>query len=188
MITKTCTKCGETKPTSEFHKQADSPDGFRWSCKVCTKTSNDAWKTANATKVKEAKSRWQKENPDKARAIKAKYRAANKDKVKEISDKWRSANPEALRINKHNRRALVRASGGKLSHGLELRLFKLQRGKCACGCKQPLGDDYHLDHIMPLALGGTNTDDNIQLLKARCNLQKNAKHPADFMRQRGYLL
>ena len=46
----------------------------------------------------------------------------------------------------------------------------------------------HLDHIMPLALGGSNTDDNIQLLRARCNLQKRAKHPVDFMRERGYLI
>lgn len=67
------------------------------------------------------------------------------------------------------------------------RLFKLQRGKCAC-CKQPLGDDYHMDHIMPLSLGGSNTDDNIQLLRAKCNQQKSAKHPVDFMQQRGFLI
>lgn len=74
-----------------------------------------------------------------------------------------------------------------MSSGLAIRLYKLQRGKCAC-CGLPLGDDYHLDHIMPLALGGTNTDDNIQLLRAKCNMQKSAKHPVDFMQQRGFLL
>ena len=77
--------------------------------------------------------------------------------------------------------------GGVLTLGLSLRLFQLQKGKCAC-CKKPLGSNYHMDHIMPLALGGTNTNDNIQLLRARCNLQKQAKHPVDFMQQRGYLL
>jgi 5-methylcytosine-specific restriction endonuclease McrA len=45
-----------------------------------------------------------------------------------------------------------------------------------------------MDHIIPLALGGANTDDNIQLLRATCNLQKHTKHPIDFMQQRGYLL
>jgi 5-methylcytosine-specific restriction endonuclease McrA len=45
-----------------------------------------------------------------------------------------------------------------------------------------------MDHIIPLALGGTNTDDNIQLLRAKCNKQKGAKHPIDFMQQRGFLL
>jgi 5-methylcytosine-specific restriction endonuclease McrA len=51
-----------------------------------------------------------------------------------------------------------------------------------------LGDNYHLDHIVPLAIGGTNTDDNIQLLRQKCNQQKSAKHPIDFMQSRGFLL
>jgi 5-methylcytosine-specific restriction endonuclease McrA len=79
------------------------------------------------------------------------------------------------------------ASGGKLSPDLAERLYELQGGKCAC-CGKPLGEKYHLDHIMPLALGGANTDDNMQLLTARCNIQKSAKHPIDFMQERGFLL
>lgn len=73
------------------------------------------------------------------------------------------------------------------SKGLAERLFRLQRGKCAC-CKKPLGSDYHLDHIMPLALGGVNEDSNIQLLRAKCNMQKHTVHPVEFMQQRGFLL
>lgn len=103
-----------------------------------------------------------------------------------MTEKWFSENPEARRIYNRNRRAINRATG-KLSTSLAAKLFKLQRGKCAC-CGEPLGADYHLDHIMPLALGGSNTDDNAQLLRARCNLQKNAMHPVEFMRQRGFLL
>lgn len=41
---------------------------------------------------------------------------------------------------------------------------------------------------MPLALGGANEDWNIQLLRQRCNNQKKAKHPVDFMQSKGYLL
>jgi len=36
--------------------------------------------------------------------------------------------------------------------------------------------------------GGSNTDDNMQLLRKLCNLQKHAKHPVDFMQERGFLL
>lgn len=42
--------------------------------------------------------------------------------------------------------------------------------------------------IVPLALGGTNTDGNMQLLRSTCNQKKHAKHPVDFMQQRGFLL
>ena len=91
------------------------------------------------------------------------------------------------RINCQNRRARKIAVGGKLSKGLTEKLYKLQRGKCAC-CGKLLGDNYHLDHRMPIALGGANEDWNIQLLRSTCNHEKHAKHPIDFMQERGYLL
>ena len=37
MNTKTCTMCGESKPTSEFYKDKGGKDGHRSSCKCCTK-------------------------------------------------------------------------------------------------------------------------------------------------------
>ena len=64
----------------------------------------------------------------------------------------------------------------------------LRRKLCACGCGQPLGEKYELDHRMPIALGGENTDDNMQLLTRTCNRQKHAKHPVEFMKSRGFLL
>lgn len=170
---KYCTKCGETKPTTEYHKCASKRDGLLSNCKVCVNAANAKYRAANPEKVKAAISKW---------------RAANRERVKERLAAYRGANLEPHRIREHTRRARKRESGGKLSKLLTDKLFRLQRGKCACGCKQPLGDDYHLDHIMPLALGGSNTDDNIQLLRATCNHQKSAKHPVDFMRQRGFLL
>lgn len=117
----------------------------------------------------------------------AKYYEANSEKVKATRAKWAEANREQLRTLRHNYRARKSANGGKLSKDIADRLFVLQRGKCAC-CGLPLGTDYHLDHIMPLALGGSNTDDNIQLLRSSCNHQKRAKHPVEFMQQRGFLL
>lgn len=101
--------------------------------------------------------------------------------------KWRSENPVCKLRSEHKRRAIKANAPGSLSAGLRSKLYRLQRGRCAC-CGEPLGDKYHMDHIMPLALGGTNTDDNIQLLRQRCNNQKHAKHPIDFMQQRGFLL
>src|SRR5574340_787097 len=113
------------------------------------------------------------------------YNLATKERRKEYRSRYCSENKDKFRAYTNNRRRL--AGGMKLSSDISSKLFKLQKGKCAC-CGKRLGDDYHLDHIMPLALGGTNTDDNIQLLRAECNLQKHAKHPVEFMRQRGFLL
>jgi hypothetical protein len=115
------------------------------------------------------------------------WRKINQDRNKEAVSKYLAENSGKRRVYEQCRRARKRKAGGVLSLDIGDRLYALQKGKCAC-CRLPLGDDYHLDHIMPLALGGPNTDDNIQLLRAKCNQQKSAKHPIEFMRSRGLLL
>lgn len=165
-----------------------------------------AYRAANTDKAKARSARWNTANPEKRKTdaaaryaanadkVKARSRAyyvANPEKVSALRGKWEAANPEKARecgrIKSQNRRARKRENGGTLSKELAAKLFGLQRGKCAC-CSLPLGTKYHLDHIMPLALGGANEDWNIQLLKQRCNNQKHAKHPIDFMQQRGFLI
>ena len=141
----------------------------------------------NADEIKQRVKNYRLSNPEKIKLDQAKHRLKNKDKAKAYYAEWRVKNPEIAKQHRQNRRARVKAATGRLSLGLEKKLLRLQNGKCAC-CKRPLGDDYHMDHIMPLALGGTNTDDNIQLLRARCNRQKNAKDPIEFMQSRGFLL
>ena len=141
----------------------------------------------NKEKIRESLTKWRVANKDKVRAHNAKRYANNSDKIKERTKAWRKQHPESKKLSEHKRRARIANSGGKLSKGLIEKLMRLQRGKCAC-CGLPLGESYHLDHIMPLALGGSNTDDNIQLLRGSCNSSKRDKHPVDFMQQRGFLL
>lgn len=166
------------------------------------KASSAKWYAANSQKALIYTKLWYESNKEKALATRAAWRAANKDramvatkawqsnnrdKVRAAVKKWQKLNPDAVKSINHNRRAREKQAAGRLSPDLSKKLFALQKGKCAC-CKKPLGSDYHMDHIMPLALGGTNTDDNIQLLRAKCNNQKYKKHPVDFMQERGYLL
>jgi len=151
------------------------------------KANNKAYYNNNIDKHIEYANEWKKANPEKVRLSKKKWADKNPEKDKACRKAWKIANPEKSKIYFNNRRARKLAAGGNLSIDIESKLFNLQRGKCAC-CKLPLGDDYHLDHIMPLALGGSNTDDNIQLLRAICNLQKHTSHPVDFMQSRGFLL
>ena len=182
--TKHCTKCDTDKPLSEFNKDSTKKDGAYPSCKACY----SKYYASIRSKKLEWKKQYREQNKARIAEYRASHYAANADEYRQYAADWAKQNPEACRINEQNRRARKRENGGKLSKGLAERLFKLQRGKCACGCRQALGSDYHMDHIMPLALGGSNTDDNIQLLRSTCNQQKHSKHPIDFMRQRGYLL
>lgn len=182
-------------------------------CKNCTRIRQKAYARANLEKLSARARAWRKANPEKILAAREKnrahdlettkawqaknpqrfaetcaaYRAANREKCHTASAKWAKENPEAKRIHTQNRYARKRENGGNLSQNLPEKLLKLQRGKCAC-CGLPLGEDFEMDHIMPISRGGANTDSNIQLLRGKCNRQKLAKHPADFMRERGFLL
>ena len=201
-----CVKCG----TSERYANG--------SCKSCRKALNAAWRAKSSEVIKAYSAQYHAQHkesraasarasrlladPKKRRAADVAYYQANRAKIiarkktyirpntsatKAAAAARAKASAKARAIYRQNRKARKLLSGGHLSKGLHKKLFYLQKGKCPC-CALPLGDDFHLDHKMPLALGGSNTDDNIQLLRAVCNLQKNSKHPVDFMRSRGFLL
>lgn len=145
------------------------------------------YRLKNKTRLEEVCKKWRSENLTHISARNKEWRTANIDKARSDAAKYRREHPEAKRISEHNRRVRQKNNGGRLSRGLSTKLYRLQRGKCAC-CGAPLGRDYHLDHRMPIALGGANEDWNIQLLRKKCNHEKSAKHPVDFMQSRGFLL
>jgi hypothetical protein len=67
------------------------------------------------------------------------------------------------------------------------KLYDLQRGKCA-SCYKKLNGKYDVDHIFPIAKGGTNYPENIQLLCKSCNCKKHAKDPFVWAKENGRLL
>lgn len=189
--TKFCPACkAETDHyASGACKQCARSRAISWNLKNVEKVRlrKSTWQAANRESERVRKFEWQRKNKLKVRASSASYRARNPERARNVVSAWAKANPEAVRVNVINRRAKQRENGGKLSTDIIQRLHKIQKGKCAC-CSQPLGSEYHLDHIMPIKLGGSNTDENMQLLSKRCNLQKSAKHPIDFMQSKGFLL
>jgi ribosomal protein L24 len=47
METKKCSKCGQTKPTSDFHKDSHHKDGLTSHCKVCCAISRKSYRSNN---------------------------------------------------------------------------------------------------------------------------------------------
>ena len=155
-----CKKCGG----SDWNNQG--------MCRTCAAIKRKIKYDATAEKSKAGARRWHHENREKALLR---------------SKKYKQDNPAKFRVYEHNRNAKIKENGGILSVDIISKLLVLQKGKCAC-CRLPLGDDYHLDHIMPVKLGGKNEDSNIQLLTSVCNMRKSAKDPIDFMQELGFLL
>jgi hypothetical protein len=155
-------------------------------CKPCRKKYQAKYALENAEKARKKVAAWRAADPDRARESWARSYVLNAEKRRKSASVYRAANADRRRIWEQNREAKKRL-GGTLSVDLMERLFRLQKGKCAC-CGEPLGANFNIDHIMPLALGGENTDNNIQLLRKLCNQRKHAKHPVAYMRERGFLL
>jgi 5-methylcytosine-specific restriction endonuclease McrA len=144
---------------------------------------------------------WNQRNPERYRYLRRQRRAINKTKEAAWNRQWRIRNKIKVqkrhaiyaklhslqrRLNEANRRARKTAAGGRCTANDIAKLLILQRQRCIY-CTKKLAK-YHIDHIMPIALGGTNDVDNVQLLCQGCNLRKSSKHPNSFAQELGLLL
>ena len=90
-------------------------------------------------------------------------------------------------MGEQRRRAAELGQLGSVSLGIKSKLRESQGDKCIY-CQKSLGRaKVHLDHIMPLALGGLHDDANLQVICSFCNGSKGAKHPIEFARSLGML-
>lgn len=115
-------------------------------------------------------------------------RLRDKAKIKIRQRTWYENNKERAFALVRNRKARKRTASGSHTGRDIAEIFRLQKGLCAyCrGNLTRLGK--HVDHIIPLVLGGANDRRNIQILCPTCNLSKGPKHPLEFGRTLGRLL
>lgn len=106
--------------------------------------------------------RWAKNNPEKRLA----YLQSDNYKL-------------VCKAKAHRRRARKLEAGGSFSRHDVMMQINQQRG-CCWWCGKPVGNDYHVDHIIPLSRGGSNGPENIVIACAPCNLSKGAKLPHEF--------
>jgi 5-methylcytosine-specific restriction endonuclease McrA len=172
---------------------------------------------ANAEKIAERRAACYAENREEKAALQAKYRAEDPEKAREVARRYveshrdeiresraarykanrpkilaraiayNAANPEKVRLRDHRRRARLKGAEGAWVASDIVAIREMQKGKCAY-CRKPLRKKWHIDHIHPIAKGGSNWPKNLQLLCAPCNLSKKDKHPIVFMQERGMLL
>lgn len=161
-----------------------------------------AWNKANPERAREINLKWKEANPDysatrwarmtpeereTARLQVSEWRENNREQYNDNSKRWRRENPEKIAAIDRNKRAKRKSAEGKHTAADVQKLIANQKNKCAeCG-KSLLVTGYHVDHIMPLVLGGTNWPWNLQILCPACNLEKHATDPFVFAQRKGRL-
>ena len=189
-----CRACRLASKRAEYHRN-----------RHCYAKRMASYRKLNAVALTEQRAGFRKINRERLMAGQRLYYAANRDKcvaacrayyeshtesARQRRMEWEKRNPELVRLGKkaykHRRRAKQALGGSFIARDVQ-EILQLQKHKCAI-CRKKLGRTHHVDHIIPLAKGGTNDRRNIQIAHPRCNTQKAAKDPIDFMRSRGFLL
>ncbi len=168
---KCCKGCGVEKELVDFAMDATKKDGRVNKCKVCRNADSAARYAAKHEQITAAKNA---------------YRAANRHLARANTAAWSAANPLRRQATRAAYRARKRGAEGSYKAEDISRLLTLQRGRCAV-CAASLKAGYHIDHVQPLALGGSNDRTNLQLLCPPCNLSKGPKDPLVFANARGKL-
>lgn len=187
-LTKKCCECHKVFTADNFHKDKAKKLGLASRCKDCAKHAVKVWKDQNRKHANESARLWQRKNADKRKEIAKRYANNLPEGVRAARlREWRNANPEKNRAALAKRRSQKKNSNEHYTDVDVKNRLRWQQYKCAC-CKTDVSQSYHVDHIIPLAAGGTNDKLNIQILCPSCNLTKNAKDPISFMQSKGYLL
>ena len=184
MATKTCSKCGEAKPFTEFYKNNACRDGLYSRCKACHGESTKSWKERNADKVKLDNAKRKKENPPSSadhrrwvESMKAKDPEGFRRMKRASTKKWELANPEMAKASKvqreHRRRAKKRGNGVYQITPKDQR--RLARMTCAHSHLSPCSGQLTIDHIVPIDPGGVHGIGNLQALCLKHNSAKGTK-------------
>lgn len=203
---KFCKKCSTEKPKTEFYKQSASKDGLCPRCKSCESARAREWRARNPERCTETARKWKASNPERYAANARAWYAMNREKDVASSRAWREANPEryysvvrawqkdnpekVAAISRKRRAKKLNSEGSHTAADVKA-IFESQRGLCAtCSTKliKSGKNRYHVDHIQPLAKGGTNDKYNLQCLCPGCNQRKSAKDPFAWAKDNGKLL
>jgi 5-methylcytosine-specific restriction endonuclease McrA len=179
-VMKTCSKCGEAKPLSDFSALKRSKDGLNYHCKVCWNESQRLHAAANRETYRARCREYYEKNREKHLAKNAKWRADNREK--NLSQKreysrvtWRD-NPDKLRVHAVRRRAAVR---GATHERVDLAEVLAAHGRVCHICREAIGDDLHYDHVIPISRGGAHSFDNLKPAHRLCNQRKGSSLSTD---------
>lgn len=161
---KKCSKCGQEKEYTEFHRDKRYSDGYFSYCKQCANEYSKIWsKNESRKEYLREYQRKRRKDPE--------YRKRNNAQILK-SKKSDPLYSEKKKAYESARRARINNSINNFTHKEWLDLIE-KYGEICLSCKEK--KKLTPDHIIPLVLGGSNSIDNIQPLCINCNSSKRTK-------------
>ena len=189
-MTKICATCLSSRPRSEYTVDPRYSDGLKSYCRACRGVRKRASYQKNKIEMQaKALARYEKKKVSgeitpgmlsAKRGYDRAYREANSTKLNEMKSAWRAKNAVLVRVIRSNYKARRRAQmkGGATTQQI---LEWLSEQVMVCKwCSLPCEDDYHVDHVEPLARGGEHQTHNMCISCPPCNLRKNCRDPNEF--------
>ncbi len=205
MTTKRCSRCGDEKSVVRFpvrpSRVAHKKGTLYAHCLDCKREAGQRYYQANRAAVIRRTSarlvgvyhrdiersrangrRTYRVDIEQSRARNRHKRNANIVRVRARQAAWRrrfrQAHPELARAidKRYSAEKNAKRRGATVTGPVDYeRICARDRMRCHISHKQVKPTDLHLDHVIPLAKGGTHSETNIAVSHAWCNLRKAAK-------------
>lgn len=91
---KRCTERSETKPLSEFHRHAQTSDGYRNQCKSCAAAYARKYRAEHKEELAAYHRKHYAEHKEKRDTYQREYNAEHREEVNARSRRWRAENTE----------------------------------------------------------------------------------------------
>jgi hypothetical protein len=138
--------------------------------KELIKAKNKKYYEENKDHANAISKKYYKANKEKHRALVKEYYVKNKEKANACKKAWREANKDKISVHVANRRALKFRATIRLTE-LDKFVIEAVYNLAKLRTKQT-GIQWHVDHIVPLTIGGLHKPTNLQVVPGSWNLSK----------------
>lgn len=188
-------KCKDCHKATAYRKRLEDRDGFNEERREYAKNNRAKinqrareFRERHGDRINEQRRQRRAEDPDHRERVNRLAREAlardkeRRRKNREANRRWVKENREHLNAyareynkrrpdvdwNKKQRRRAAEKTGKPVDRQA---IWERDGGTCRI-CNEPIKGPFHIDHIVPLALGGTHEPANCQLAHPACNQEK----------------
>ena len=179
---KRCYVCDEWKVLEEFHRDLSRWDGLFGSCKGC----HAGYVSRHTDEIRERQRQWHQANRERRlkqlRTHNRIYYAEHREESRDRVQRWSRANPAKICAQTARRKARKLNANGADYTTAELIEARKEVGGGVCYLCGNSSDA--IDHVIPLAKGGTHWPANQRPVCTHCNSRKTDKWPYDIEKHR----